>query len=186
MRRSVHDVRTPLRYRLPKVRGGRGEDPVQVLRTQGYLAHPPVEHEDTWFERPKGDMLGSIVLRHVLPDGGWTMAWETTIRTGEDAERHHLWTKVDGPAMWRRLERLGFLARMTLRSTRVAMNKGGHLVAVERVRRMGDFLEVPSAGHDGPLRPDVHEVLRRLGAQGPETRTYRELFEAQAPKPAPA
>ena len=175
VRRSVHDARTPLKYRLPKARAG--SDPVQVLRTEGYLAHPPVEHEDTWFERP-GPMLGSLVLRKVLPDGGWTMAWETTIRTGEDAERHHLWTKVDGPAMWRRLERLGFVPRMTLRSTRVAMNKGAHQLAVERVRRMGDFLELPSVGRDGPVRTDLHDLLHRLGAQGPEPRTYRELFEA--------
>lgn len=176
MRKNVHDARPPLRYHLPKAKGA---DPVQVLHAAGYLAHPPVEHEDTWFERPQGAMLGSIVLRHVLPDGGWTMAWETTIRTGEDAERHHLWTKVDGPSMWRRLERLGMVPIMTIKATRVALNKGPHQVAVERVKRMGDFLELPSVGRDGPVRPDLHALLQRLGAQGPESRTYRELFQAK-------
>lgn len=176
--RSVHDARTPLKYRLPRPKAGR--DPVQVLHEQGYLSHPPVEHEDTWFERPQGAMLGSIVLRQVLPDGAWTMAWETTIRTGDEAEKHHLWTKVDGPAMWARLERLGMQPVMTIRSTRVALNKGAQQVALERVRRMGDFLELPSVGRDGPVRSDLHDLLHRLGATVPEPRSYRELFDAKS------
>jgi len=176
-RRNVHDSRTPLKYRLPR---GAQHDPVRLLHEQGYLSHPPVEHQDTWFERPEGAMLGSIVLRQVLPDGPWTMAWETTIRTGQEAEKHHLWTKVDGPAMWARLERLGMRPVMGIRSTRIALSKGAQQVALERVRKMGDFLEVPGVGRDAPLRNDLHAMLHRLGATGPETRTYRELFDARA------
>ena len=178
MRKNVHDARSPLKYRLPKSQGA--NDPVKVLHAQGYLSHPPVEHEDTWFERPQGAMLGSIVLRHVMPDGGWTMAWETTIRTGDEAEKHHLWTRVDGPAMWARLERLGMKPVTTIRSTRVALNKGPHQVALERVKRMGDFLELPGVGRDGAIRSEFSDLLHRLGAKGPEPRTYRELFDAAA------
>lgn len=182
MRKNVHDARTPLKYRLPKAKGS---DPVKVLHAQGYLAHPAVEHEDTWFERPQGAMLGSIVLRHVLPAGHWTMAWETTIRTGDEAEKHHLWTKVDGPAMWARLERLGMTPVTTIRSTRVALNKGPHQVALERVKRMGDFLELPAAGRDGAIRSEFSDLLHRLGAKEPEARSYRELFAAGSTRPAP-
>jgi adenylate cyclase class IV len=179
VRKSVHDSRAPLKYRIPKTRGA--HDPVRVLHEQGFLAHPAVEHEDTWFERPEGPMLGSIVLRRVLPDGAWTMAWETTIRTGNEAERHYLWTKVDGPAMWARLERLGMRPVTTLRSTRVALNKGPHQVALERVKRMGDFLELPGIGRDGALRREFLDALRHLGATVPEPRSYRELFGAPSP-----
>ena len=176
MRRSVHASRSPLKYRIPRAKGG--HDPVQLLHEQGYLAHPAIEHEDTWFERAGGPMLGSIVLRENLATKTWTMAWETTIRTGEDAERHHLWTKVDGPAMWDRLERLGMRPVMGIRSTRIALSKGPHQVALERVRRMGDFLELPGVGRDGHVRSEMHDLLHRLGAQGPEQRTYREIAAA--------
>ncbi|MEA3136332.1 MAG: hypothetical protein QOJ26_1194 [Thermoplasmata archaeon] len=179
MRKNVHDARPALKYRLPRAKGA--HDPVKVLHAQGYLSHPPVEHEDTWFERPQGAMLGSIVLRHVMPDGHWTMAWETTIRTGDEAEKHHLWTKVDGPTMWARLERLGMKPVTTIRSTRVALNKGPHQVALERVRSMGDFLELPGVGRDGTIRHEFHDLLHHLGAMGPpEPRSYRELFAAAA------
>lgn len=177
MRRSVHDARSPVKYRLPRSRGG--HDAVRILHDQGYLAHPSVEHEDTWFERPQGALLGSIVLRHNLATDSWTMAWETTIRTGDDAEKHHLWTKVDGPAMWARLERLGMRPVMGIRSTRIALNKGPHQIALERVKRMGDFLEIPGVGRDGHLRQEFHDLLHRLGAHdAPEPRSYRELAAA--------
>jgi adenylate cyclase class IV len=172
MRASVHDTRQPVKYRL---RGG--TDPVRLLHREGYQAHPPVEHEDTWFERPQGAMLGSLVLRHDLARDSWTMAWETTIRSGGDAEKHHLWTKVDGPAMWKRLERLGMQPVLQLRGTRIALSKGPLRVALERIRRMGDFLEVPGPGRDGRLRHEFHELLRHLGA-GPEPRSYRDLAAA--------
>ena len=84
MRQRVHDERPPVKFRLP-----RGRDAVPAIQSQGYASHPVVQHEDTWFERPQGAILGSIVLRHVLPEGSWTMAWETTIATGPEAERHH-------------------------------------------------------------------------------------------------
>lgn len=176
MRKSVHDARSPLKYRLPRQKAG--QDPMKVLHEQGYLAHPPIEHEDTWFERRQGAMLGSIVLRRNLATDSWTMAWETTIRTGEDAERHHLWTKVDGPAMWERLERLGMQPVMGIRATRIAMNKGPHQIAIERVKRMGDFLELPGVGRDGHVRSEFHDLLHRLGARDPEPRSYRELADA--------
>jgi adenylate cyclase class IV len=181
MHKSVHDSRTPLKYRLPR---GKGDDSMRVLHDQGYLPHPAVEHEDTWFERPQGAMLGSIVLRHVLPDGPWTMAWETTIRTGDEAEKHHLWTKVDGPSMWARLERLGMRPVVGIRATRIPLSKGSQQIALERVKSMGTFLEVPGAPRDGALRSDVHALLHRLGAQGPEPRTYRELVAAALPSKA--
>lgn len=177
MRKAVHDSRSPLKYRIPRKKGA--EDLVQVMHSQGYLAHPAVEHEDTWFERPQGALLGSIVLRQVLPDGPWTMAWETTIRTGNEAEKHHLWTKVDGPAMWARLERLGMRPVVGIRATRIPLSKGQHQVALERVRKMGDFLELPGVGRDGAIRQEVHDLLHSLGAQGPEARTYRELVDAK-------
>lgn len=176
MRKSVHDGRPPLKYRLPRARSG--SDPVKLLHDQGYLAHPPVEHEDTWFERKEGAMLGSIVLRHNLATDTWTMAWETTIRTGEAAEKHHLWTPVEGAAMWDRLERLGFRPVMGIRATRIPLSKGAQHIALERVKRMGDFLEVPGVGREGHLRQEVHDLLHRLGATGPETRTYREIMDA--------
>src|SRR5688572_25324224 len=180
MRNGVHDSRSPLKYRLPR---SKSKDPVKVLHDQGYLAHPAVEHEDTWFERPGSPQMGSIVLRENLATKSWTMAWETTIRTGVDAEKHHLWTKVDGPAMWDRLERLGMRPIMGIRSTRIALSKGPHQVALERVRKMGDFLELPGVGRDGQLRQEFHDILHRLGAQGPDSRTYRELAGALEPAP---
>lgn len=179
--KAVHDSRRPLKYRLPR---SRSSDPVKVLHDQGYLAHPPVEHEDTWFERKEGAMLGSIVLRQNLATKQWTMAWETTIRTGDDAEVHHLWTKVDGPAMWERLERLGMRPVMGIRSTRIPLSKGAHQVALERVKRMGDFLELPGVGKDGFVRQEFHDLLHHLGATVPEPRTYRELMDAAAAKAA--
>ena len=175
MRKTVHDSRSPVKYRIPR-RGG--NDPVKVLHDQGYLAHPSVEHEDTWFERPQGAMLGAIVLRQNLATKQWTMAWETTIKTGDDAEKHHLWTKVDGPAMWSRLERLGMRPVMGIRATRIPMSKGPHQLALERVKQMGDFLELPGVGRDGALRQEFYDLLHRLGAQGPEARSYREIADA--------
>lgn len=176
MPKGYHDSRVPLKYRLPR---GTQHDPVRILHENGYLAHPAVEHEDTWFERPGSPMMGSIVLRQNLATKTWTMAWETTIRTGGDAEKHYLWTKVDGPAMWDRLERLGMRPVMGIRSTRIPLSKGPQQVALERVRKVGDFLEVP--GREGQLRHEVHELLHRLGAtEPPEPRTYRELFAAKA------
>lgn len=174
---GVHDSRVPLKYRLPR---GSKHDPVKILHDNGYLAHPSVEHEDTWFERPGSPMMGNIVLRQNLATKTWTMAWETTIRTGQDAEKHHLWTKVDGPSMWARLERLGMRPVMGIRSTRIPLSKGAHQVALERVKRMGDFLELPGVGRDGQVRQEFHDLLHRLGATGPEPRSYREMAEPQA------
>lgn len=164
-----------MKFRLPK-----GRDAVPAIRAKGYASHPTVLHEDTWFERPQGAMLGSIVLRHVLPDGGWTMAWETTINTGPEAERHHLWTPVDGTRMWTRLERLGMEPVMTLQAQRVPMHKGASKVAVERIRKVGDFLEVPGPDKSGAFRGDVSELLRALGAEGPLMRSYRDLASPSA------
>lgn len=183
MRKSVHDSREPLKYKLPR---GLERDPVRILHENGYLAHPSVEHEDTWFERPGSPAMGSIVLRENLTTKSWTMAWETTIRTGDDAEKHHLWTKVDGPAMWARLERLGMRPVMGIRATRIALSKGPHQVALERVKRMGTFLELPGVGRDGVIRQEFHDILHRLGATVPEPRTYRELFDAKGAAAASA
>lgn len=179
MRSRVHDERPPVKFRLP-----RAKDAVGVIEAQGYAAHPTVQHEDTWFERREGALLGSIVLRHTLPDGLWTMAWETTIKTGPDAERHHLWTKVDGPRMWQRLERLGMQPVMTVQAQRVPLHKGPHRLAVERIRKVGDFLEVPGPDKRGLFGHDVTDLLRRLGAQGPILRSYRDLAGAPAPPAA--
>jgi adenylate cyclase class IV len=170
MRARVHDERPPVKFRLP-----RGHDAIPSMQRQGYAQHPAVRHEDTWFERPQGAMLGSIVLRQVLPDGGWTMAWETTINAGPEAERHHLWTAVDGPRMWKRLERLGMEPVLTLQAQRVPLHKGPSKVAVERIQKVGDFLEVPGPDKSGVFRGDVSQLLRALGAEGPLMRSYRDL-----------
>src|SRR5688572_1496452 len=170
MRARVHEERPPVKFRLPK-----GRDAVPAIQARGYASHPPVRHEDTWFERPEGAMLGSIVLRHVLPDGAWTMAWEMTIATGPEAERHHLWTPVDGPRMWKRLERLGMAPVMTLQAQRVPLHKGASKIAVERIRKVGDFLEVPGPDKMGVFRGEVSELLCLLGAEGPLMRSYRDL-----------
>lgn len=175
MRTNVHEERPPVKFRLP-----RGQDAIPAMRAKGYASHPMVRHEDTWFERSEGAMLGSIVLRHILPEGTWTMAWETTITTGADAERHHLWTTVDGPRMWRRLERLGMKPVMTLQAQRVPLHKGMSKVAVERTTGFGDFLEVPGPNKLGAFRSDVTDLLRFLGAEGPLMRSYRDLT---APSP---
>lgn len=175
MRSRVHDERPPVKFRLP-----RSKDAVGVIEAQGYAAHPAVQHEDTWFERAEGPQLGSIVLRQVIPDGPWTMAWETTIKTGPDAERHHLWTAVDGPRMWARLERLGMQPVVTVRAQRVPLRKGTSRVAVERIKKVGDFLEVPGPDKQGMFRHEVTDLLRRLGAQGPLLRSYRDLADPQA------
>lgn len=170
MRPRVHAERPPVKFRLP-----RGHDAVPAIQAQGYSPHPMVRHEDTWFERPQGALLGSIVLRRVLPAGSWTMAWETTIATGPEAERHHLWTPVDGPRMWKRLERLGMVPVVTLQAQRVPLHKGASKVAVERVRKVGDFLEVPGPDKMGLFRGEVADLLRALGAEGPVLRSYRDL-----------
>ena len=173
MASRVHDERPPVKFRLP-----RGRDAVHAIEAQGYSSHPVVAHEDTWFERPEGAILGSILLREVKPAGTWTMAWETTITTGPESERHHLWAPVDGPRMWKRLERLGMQPVLTLQAQRVPLHKGGSKVAVERIREVGDFLEVPGPGRDGLLRHEVNDLLRRLGAEGPLVRSYRDLATA--------
>ncbi len=170
MRSRVHDERPPVKFRLP-----RSKDAVGVIEAQGYAAHPAVQHEDMWFERTEGPQMGSILLRHVLPDGPWTMAWETTIKTGPDAERHQLWTSVDGPRMRARLERLGMRVVLTVQAQRVPLRKGLSRVAVERIKKVGDFLEVPGPDKQGFLRHEVTDLLRRLGAQGPILRSYRDL-----------
>lgn len=177
MSSGVHEDRPSVKFRLP---ARRGQDPVQLLHDSGFSSRPAVQHEDTWFERPQGAFLGSIVLRQVLPSGTWTMAWETTIRTGPEAERHHLWTEVDGKRMWARLERLGMNPVLTLKATRHPLDKGTQHLALERIKRMGDFLEVPQMAKENGLRSEVSEILRRLGATDPEPRSYRDLAMAAA------
>jgi len=173
MRARVHDERPPVKFRLP-----RGRDAVPAIQARGYASNPPVLHADTWFERPQGAMLGSIVLRQVLPDGAWTMAWETTISTGPEAERHKRLRDPDGPRMWKRLERLGMVPILTLQAQRVPLHKGASRVAVERIRKVGDFLEVPGPDKSGAFRGEVSELLRSLGAEGPLVRSYRDLASA--------
>lgn len=166
----AQEERPSLKFRLP-----RGRDPVRLLRESGFQSRPAVHHEDTWFERPEGEMLGAIVLRRVLPDRGWRMAWETTIRTGPEAEPHHLWTDVDGPRMWKRLERLGMRPVLTLEGVRTPMDKGTQHLALERIPEMGDFLEVPKPSRGRHMLREWTDLLHRLGATGPERGSYRHI-----------
>lgn len=145
-----------------------------AIAALGYAAQEPVWHVDTWFERQEGPMLGSIVVRQVLPDGPWSMAWETSVRTGPNEERHHLWTPIDGPRMQVTLQRLGMVPVLSLRAQRIPLQRRQRRIALERVESIGDFLEVPGPDKQGVWARDVAALLRGLGA-ATMVHSYRDL-----------
>src|ERR1041385_7099679 len=167
-------MRIPLRSAShPRVYRIRGRGAAQLLLDAGFSPGASLRHQDVYMSRPGSDLLGALRLRRRMPEGNWSLVWETTPHA-DDRSRQDLATPVDGQAMRARLERMGFAASPPLTSTRTPFRKGVIAIALEQVAGAGEFLEVPpesaalASGH-------LTAILERLGA----------VAVAHLPSPAP-
>jgi adenylate cyclase class 2 len=78
---------------------------------------------------------------------------------GRFKEREEIEVAVaDGGLALELLARLGYGTRVTVRKTRRTWRTGGCVVALDRVERLGDFVEI-----EGPDAEAIARVQRRLG-----------------------
>lgn len=161
---------------------------VRAIRRQGGRSHGVLRQSDRYFNHPQRDFARTdealrIRTTRARTSRGWGTPETVITYKGPKLDRLSKTRReiefAVGPAIGEILRRLRFREVATVHKVRQRFLLGSFEVLVDRVRGVGNYVEVEWHGRAvsvAQARDSILALLRRFGIEGNERRSYLELL----------
>ena len=147
-----------------KIRVERREDFIEKLEQLGAAFQKAVTQQDTFFDEPDRRLLRDdcglrLRIESETAQSGGVLSFKGARQEGQYKRRREIeFTVGDIAAARQLLEALGFEATMVVEKNRRIYQLDECLVCLDRVKNLGDFIEI-----EGPTEQSIAQVQTQLG-----------------------